>query len=241
MRVVVPSRYDDLCHDFLWSLAESQPGTTSSVIVLDNGLSPDMHRRWPFVTFVDVDREPFRYASAVNIGVAVAYPEDVLILGDDMQMITPNWLSVAQDVFERWPAKFGSLNLLQNDQRQDDKETVASPVSLGLGVTLIPRHVWDWVGQWDERYDGGYGYEDWDYNVQLWHRGLLVGTTSVLRVKHPGTETWKRKLGGYDAVVEACRRSHRLFYDKWGMPFTEEIKPIAAAPHLGRLECGCKP
>lgn len=238
MRVVVPSRYDDLCDGFLGSMENSQPGSTAAVIVADNGLSPELKARWTRVQFVSVEASPFCYAKAINTCVELAHPEDTLILGDDMIMQTPRWLDIAARFLHRWPLSYGALNLLQNSQHQE-AEVVESPVALGLGVTFIPRHIWDAFGPWDERYDGGYGYEDWDYNMRLWHKGFLVGWTNVLRVAHAGSATWRRKLGSYEAVIGRCMSSHQLFYAKWGLPVPRDVELITGAPHL-KGTCACQ-
>jgi len=237
VRVIVPSRYDDLLEGLLGSLERCQPGSSDAVIVADNGLSPALRAAWPWVTFVPVAREPFAYARAINTCVTLTHPHDTLVLGDDMAMQTLAWLDSVERFVSAWPDGYGAINLRQEPNGLAVEE---SPTAQGLGITLTPRWVWDKVGPWDERYDVGYGYEDMDYCVQLWHAGLKVGTCGAATVFHSGSATWQRRLGSYDAVIQCCYLSHDLFYAKWGMtpPANREIKFIDAAPHLART-CGC--
>lgn len=242
VRVIVPSRYDDLLQEFLRSLEECQPGSSSVVYVADNGISEGLQEKWPDVLFVPVDRDPFVYAKAINRCVRLTWPHDTLVLGDDMIMQTPGWLIAVERVFAAWPEGYGTINL------RSDKERPLGPLDVqesltaqGGGITLTPRAVWDRIGPWDERYDGGYGYEDMDYCVQLWHAGLKVGTTGAASLKHAGAATWQRVLGSYGAVIRRCLVNYDLFYAKWGIPSSvnREIKFIEAAPHLART-CGCR-
>lgn len=240
---ICPSRYDDLCDAFLRSMWKSQPDSMGSIVIADNGISEACRHYWSMrgVNFVAVDADPFRYAKAINQCAKLVAPADTLILGDDMKMITTRWLDRVSDFMANnptWPRWYGALNICANDEA-DPGSIATSATAQGLGITIIPRRTWDAVGPWDERYDGGYGYEDVDYCVQIWHSGKHVGKTNALYVTHTGMETWKRKLGGYDKVIEACTRSHRLFYEKWGMVWTEEIKFPEAGPHLIG-SCGCK-
>jgi len=231
----VPSRYEDLLGRLLHSLENRQPGSSRVVIVADNGLSGYFRRSWVLVTFVPVASDPFGYARAINTCVALTAPHDTLVLGDDMVMQTPMWLDAVERFMERWPDGYGAVNL-----QEGPIEVQESPTAQGGGITLTPRRVWDRVGPWDERYDGGYGYEDMDYCVQLWHTGLKVGTTGAASLKHAGAATWQRVLGSYEAVIRRCLVNYDLFYAKWGMTPSpnREIKFIDAAPHLSR-RCAC--
>jgi hypothetical protein len=236
VRVVVPSRYDEFFNLFMSSLDRSQPGSSSAVIVMDNGLSQDTRDRWPWAQFVQVPADPFRYAHSINVGVKVAAPHDTLILGDDMQVITERWLDEVSEFMRRWPKEYGTINVAQ--QPGVPWAPVESKVAHGIGITMTPRSVWETVGPWDERYDAGYGYEDMDYCLQLFHRGLKVGTSGVVMVHHGGTKTWQKKLGSYEAVIEKCHASRRLFCEKWNLPDEQVIQYVPAEEHLAGT-CGC--
>lgn len=243
IRLIVPSFSEDLLERFFWSLHTNDLDSVGAVIVGDNGLPEHMRRRWPEAQYVNIP-QPFIYAQAINRCAAAAGQDDLLILEDDMLMLTPHWRSTLERFMERWPADYGVVQIATTADPEVKRDEIReSLTTVGLGVSLIPRRVWNAVGTMDERYVG-YGYEDTDYCVRLLHAGYRIGVTGAVLVEHRGGQIgYTRRLGSYEAVLEQCRVNRDLFYKKWGIPAPAdgEIRFEPAPPHLTRATCGCRP
>ncbi len=200
LRVVIPSRTDEYLICCLESLEASHPGSAARAVVADNGISDPVRMWWQSkgVTFAPVPRDPFIFSKAINLGVAATNPgDDVLILNDDTEMITPRWADAAERVLSRFQLKnYGMLSLSisakenvgNHDQALDPnlnpnggvKESMKTVCFIAV---IIRRSTWDKVGPMDERFIG-YGFEDNDYNVRVWHARQRVGIVSTVVVKH---------------------------------------------------------
>lgn len=237
IRVLIPSFSDDLLEEFLASLERSEPGSSARVVVGDNGLSRSFCKAWPQSWYVPIPR-PFVYAQAINACARAHLKDDLLILGDDMEMLSLSWVKKAEEFMAQWPSDYGALNLNEGQYSEPYRE---SSTAQGLGITLIPRAVWNRIGGFDERYVG-YGFEDIDFCVRLWHVGLKVGGSNVLNVHHAGQVGSIRRLGSYEAVIDQCYVNFDLFYEKWGLPVPadRQISFIPAAEHMHRVACTCR-
>lgn len=244
LRVITPSFNDDLLDRFLTSLEVSEAGSSGRVIVGDNGLSPACRARWPLLDYVSVPSDPYVMSTAINRCVArTRHDEDLLMLGDDIEMLTPSWLSRVERLLAEWPAEYGLASLAEPSTLStlgalDVRE---SPVSIAFVCTVIPRATWNVIGPMDERYTG-YGYDDIDYDMRVLHHGLKLGVTGAAVIKHEGTVGYRRRLGSWEAVNEHCLTSYRLFHLKWGLPMppVPEIRLIPVGPHFKRQGCPCQ-
>lgn len=241
IRVLVPSFSVDLLTALLESLDASAPGSLGRVVVGDNGLAA----RPPGPTYIKVPGRDttFCYAKAINMMVAACEPhDDLLILEDDMVVMVhqrPWTMSLLGDLLT-WPAGYGVLQLCQAPKLPPD-QVEESATTVGLGISLIPRRVWDTVGPMDERYEG-YGWEDTDWCVRALHMGYRFGTTGSLVVEHRGGQQgYIRRAGDYDALMVRCHQNRIRFQEKWCLPDDPEIKFQPAAPHFNRSLCACTP
>lgn len=83
------------------------------------------------------------------------------------------------------------------------------------GVTCYPRDVFDRVGEYDERFDAGYGYGDNDW----FHRADILGVPLLevpVRITHNGNTTYQTyyDLETRRTMTATCEA---LFRDKWGI------------------------
>ncbi len=236
--VLVPSFSDDLLEQLFASMEQSEPDSVRRVIVGDNGLSAACRARWPQARYVSVPSDPFCAPQAFNLCAAVAGPvDDIVLLNDDLDILTPNWAQRAEALATAWPSNFGVLAF--NESTAVHGAVVESARAGAFIGAVIPRHIWDRF-PWDERYTG-YGFEDTDFCLQLWHAGYKVGVTDAVTIRHTGTVGYMRRLGSWDAVQIACNRSFEAFYAKWGIPIPEprRIEAFLAADHLNRARCTC--
>lgn len=213
-------------------MEHSEAGSSSAVIVGDNGLAPKFRDKWPRVTFVTVET-PFVYGAAINQCAATVPDSDLLIIGDDAEIMTPDWLTKCEQLSAGWPSEYGLLNLSEPSTSELYGASGApfeSESLVAFVATLIPRGAWNEIGAMDLRYTG-YGYDDFDYCVRLLHAGYRLGITDAATIKHVGSATY-----GSD-IRELTTRNMELFSRKWqtnvplGFP--------SAKPHFRRQECDC--
>jgi len=237
--VTVPSFSDDLLQSLFESMERSQAGSVTGVIVGDNGLSAAFRQAWSQARYVAVPSEPFIAAQAINIMVAAAPPAaDLVLVNDDMTIVTARWLERIATVLATLPPTVGIVNL--SEMGIPAGTIVIADKTVAFLGAAIPRWAWTAIGPWDERYTG-YGYEDTDYCFRLWHAGYHIGLTATVRIDHAGTVGYIRRLGSWEAVRQLCDRSFEAFYTKWGLPMPEprQIEGFAAAPHMLRIGCTC--
>lgn len=204
LRVVTPSRTDEYINCLLESLEASQPGSAKRVVVADNGISEQYRYFWTQhgVTFVPVPSDPFIFARAINLGVAATQPDDdLLILNDDTEMLTPLWADTAETMLRRVGLRnYGMLSLSISAKENVGNHDQALDVNLNPNggvkesmkticfvAVVIRRSTWDAVGPMDERFVG-YGFDDNDYNCRIWNSKKRVGIVSTLVVKHGKTK-----------------------------------------------------
>jgi hypothetical protein len=182
------------------SLEASQPGCAAQIIVADNGISEPLRRYWQTkgVNFVQTPSSPFIFSQAINMCAAImGEGQDLLVLNDDTEMITPRWHDVAVTTLARIQLRrYGllSFSISQKENVGNHDQALDKNLSPNGGVkesmkticfiaALIRRTTWDKVGPMDERFVG-YGFEDNDYNARVWNAGDRVGIISAVVVKH---------------------------------------------------------
>jgi len=233
--LIIPSFSDDLLDACLSSLqATDQTPEPYVIVVADNGLSEDFKDKWPALLYYPVPHKPFVYSKAINVCAQALPNNDLFILGDDTDMLTPRWPWRIREFFKHWPSEYGMVNVSETTRTKPPlqmHEVEESPVSLAFVGTLIPRFVWNKIGPMDERYVG-YGFDDIDYCVRLWRAGLKIGVCGAATIKHEkGTVGYQRALGSWDEVIQKCETNYVSFYAKWGLPLPPkpwEIKPMKA-------------
>lgn len=250
LRVLIPSFSDDLLQECFTAMERMQRGSTSAVIVGDNGLSEKFLDRWPFPRYVGVPRKHFCWADAINrCAQGAGVKDDLLILQDDTAVLTPDWLNECEELLAAWPKEYGLLDLSQTTTaraygREASKaDPIEAPTTIAFTGATIPRHIWDEIGPLDDRFTG-YGHDDSDYCLRLLHAGYKIGITGAAMIehKHKGTEGFRRKLG-VEGINKQAVVNYDLFHAKWGLlrPETMEMKFLQAAPHFLRQGCACGP
>lgn len=244
---VIPSRTDAYLQSCLNSLESSEPGSTAFVIVGDNGISAELKQRWPQVMFVTVP-QPFVFARAINLMVAACPADaDILVLNDDTEMVTVNWRTTIQYALTLpTHAGYGMLSLqidggVGNDEQKvrglTPTDVVDATKPVMFVAVVIPRDVWQVVGQLDERFVG-YGFDDNDYTKRCWDATFKGGVMGAATVRHgkdgiPHSSSYVRYLGQAEWNRQYELNS-RIFQSKYGL--TEAADRLCL-----NLGCGDKP
>jgi GT2 family glycosyltransferase len=239
--VLIPSRTDAYLDALLRSMERSEFNSARWAIVADNGLSPEVRRDWERegVLFLDYTK-PFVFSRAINRCAAASTASHYLVLNDDTELVTPMWTRYLEHFIRAWDGRFGLVSLWVEGRnafpgrRPGPIETVESMTTVCFVAALIPRLVWQQIGQMDERYVG-YGHDDDDYCVRLWHAGYLVGVTGAVEVKHdkgPGQTTAARIFPGEEWERQYDLNA-QLFREKWGIPGNGRKGLSMAVKHVG--------
>ena len=245
--VLIPSFRDGLLMQCLASMERSQPGSTSHVIVLDNGISEKLRKGLPQIRFVSVPADPFVFARAYNLGVAAAMPGwAIASLGDDTEILTPGWLDELSRLVDRWPDGYGAITLEETHTRENRPDYHGGlyhlpHVALGAGL-VIPRGVLQDVGPWEEGLVG-YGFDDFDYGLRLYHAGYSLGLTDVVRIKNVQQASgWVARQGSYDAMLKLLEVNRQIYHQKWWgtVPPLGRPELPTEAEHIRRLHCTCR-
>lgn len=255
LRVIIPTCSDDLIIACLDAMEKSEAGSTQRAIVGDNGLSFNVEDRYPGAKRVPVPKNPFIHMQALNVMIAGCPGDyDICVMGDDCNIITPNWLSRSERLLSNWPKEAGMLNFVETgllafgdyshwhrtvtERGTLDTEPFYTPSTQPLAGSLIPRPVYERIGLFDSRFVG-YGYDDVDYCVRLLHAGLQIGLTGVAQYEHKGRVSYERALSGnVGTLITTSTLNRVLFYEKWGLPIAPPGFPDGR-PHFNRESCGC--
>lgn len=248
--VLIPSFNDLVLTRLLANMERRESGSTSLVIVLDNGLDPSTLKAWPSVRSIQVPSDPFVFSQAFNMGVAAAPAgNDIVAFGDDVDILTDGWATALMYRFGDWPAAYGLLACAEMTtssvygRNPDATDIIELPdVALGAGI-MLQRSVLEEIGPWDETLIG-YGFDDFDYGVRLLHAGYLLGITGAVLLNNvEQASAWVRRLGSYEAVLAKGEVNFQRFHEKWFgrvPPRPWVIERPTVAEHFFRQACRCE-
>lgn len=181
--VVIPSDSEDSLSISGPSVMTAHPGMNpEDVIVVSKRLSRENVRDGlKAFTYVQ-DDTPFCFSRRVNLGAAAAGCRDVVIMGDDVEVVTQNaFRTMAVDAPFRIIAASVRGRVGPWWQREGERHLVAPFVS--FVCIYLPRPVYEIVGLLDESFPG-YGYEDTDYCLRAASKGILSGVLGEVVVEH---------------------------------------------------------
>jgi len=164
-------------------------------------------------TIVQDNNPSFNFSRRVNLGFKASQDLDVVVMGDDVEVITP-------DAFEMMKQE-APLRVLAASARgrvgpwwQTEGQTHAEVPFVSFTCVYIPRMVYEIVGPLDEGFPG-YGYEDTDYCLRARRRGLSCGVCGSVVIEHsmgiPSSfiESFGDKLPGMEVLARsAFTRKH---------------------------------
>jgi GT2 family glycosyltransferase/glycosyltransferase involved in cell wall biosynthesis len=193
------------------------------------------------------------FAAANNLGLRQARGEYLILLNADA-MVTSGWIERLLRHCRRDPS-IGVIVPVTNSAGNEAKinvpythcgemeefalevarENLGKVLEIAVGplfCALIPRTVWEKVGELDERFETGM-FEDDDYSLRVRRAGFRVVAAEDCFVHHFGQGAFsKLSRPGYEQVFE---RNRRRFEEKWGMPWTPHQYRPGIRPEGGRF------
>ena len=222
IKIVVLSKYGEHLDIFFKSIVASQPDWKSyaRIVVVDDGVDRDIKEKLSGEGVVFVDGvQPFVFSRNVNIGAKTgSKKDDILLLGDDITILTPNFLKELTSLPKRCDAisflvDAGAVANYQQQWCHGDEFVDVRRIDsdlLVLTCVWIQASVWWSVGGMDERFVG-YGFEDNDWSRRAIALGYRLGVTPKIKVKHG--------IMGYDASTSFKRSReaefNQLYHQNW--------------------------
>ncbi len=140
--IIIPFRDEiSLLEQLLKSIGECTSYTNYKIILLDNDSSQKETEAYikeilnePNIIYKRVDM-PFNYAKIINIGLRASQAEYCLLLNNDIEIITSDWLTMLVSNFEDSAVRIIGPKLLFPDYSIQHAGVV-------LGSDILTRHVW---------------------------------------------------------------------------------------------------
>ena len=203
--LVLPSHFPDFFQSFNRNAQEFFPDIPK-ILIRDGNLFPDPEG-WTTIQ----GPSPFCLSQYENIGWNAAYPNDVILAGDDVRILTPNFLEIFQEAaYSRDDIAVLTPTIIESPEQ--------SPFVFGY----FKRSVIDQIGPMDERFNS-YGYDDNDFLTRCQMAGLYQTRTSKVSISHPTTSTTffrKANSSENEPVQDGADRMRRLFAEKWPNPIS---------------------
>ncbi len=236
--IIVPSRNATNLVACVKAIREAEE--TARIILVDDGIAwagplfPELEAIQTGdlqITVVPGGKQPFCFARNVNIGIRAAGEDDVILLGDDGLLKTPNGftmlaLKAAELNCGLLASSCNNVGNLNQHRRYDAPIVRWEPRMVCFVAVFIPRSTINALaedeyrctepvnppgGLLDERFGSG-GFEDDDYCLRVRRAGLQIGIFDGCFVDHTGLESTFRGPGGpgYNP------RGAEIFREKWG-------------------------
>ena len=200
---------------------------------------------------------PFNYAEKINLGVIRARADLLLLLNDDTEILTPDWLEtmvglLAPDVGmvgARLQYEDGSIQHLGLHVGRGEVKHIAEgepadstgPFADLLvdretsGVTgacvLVPRRVFDEVGGLSTAF--AVNFNDVDFGFKIREAGYRVLVTPHAQLHHFESRTRRRRVTATEVTRLRRRWAHRLKVDdywRYAWPARRPVEVVPAAP-----------
>lgn len=166
--VVIPT-YNrwDLLNKCLKSIERNTNLSDGEIIVVSNGCTDDtpklVRRLYPTMNVVSWPK-PLGYPKAVNMGMSAATGDYVILLNNDTELYSPNWVQDLLEPFNNHP-QAGVTGLIKRFQN-------GNPWVLFF-CAAIKREVINRIGLLDETFTPGCG-EDIDYCIKAHKLGYTI-------------------------------------------------------------------
>lgn len=171
--------------------------------------------------------EGFSYAKNLNLGLRACDPEsDIFVISDDVRLKGPGTIETLQREAHSLP-EIGMLSPRIDGGADNPIQTsknigiVFSNRYLAMACFYLKKEILRDVGFLDEeRFCGGYGWDDVDYCRRIALKGFKLAVSNSVEVKHGmkrlGTESFIRNAKGYyDSVQKQADSNESLYFQKW--------------------------
>ncbi len=141
---------------------------------------------------------------SINSTINKLSGEWIILMGNDVMINDPEWINKLCVPKQITGWKWTTFNLTQTPE-------------LEFSLVGFSREVWNKVGDFDEFYDGGYGYDDNDWLYRARQIGIKQEIADHLDVNHLENMTHKtyRNISEFGIMNE---RNRSYFIEKWGKP-----------------------
>jgi GT2 family glycosyltransferase len=150
--------------------------------------------------------KPIGYARAVNLGMAVADGDYLIVINNDIEL-SENWLENLVNDYEK---EFNGMGLLS--AMDYDRPGIVENESW-YSLFIVGRRTFQTVGYLDEILN--YRFHDQDYSIRLKKAGFKIGRTGNVKVKHKDSTTFKKMNIniGFEEKIMNERHGAILFSD----------------------------
>jgi GT2 family glycosyltransferase len=219
LSVIIPSARASNIIQCVQALLANEPSLSASkILVVDDGARTRKTRHLP-VTWID-GKKPFIFAKNANLGLIAAGRDDVILMNDDAQLVTPNGLT-RMALGARRQANVGICSAgirgwVCNPQQQAAKGDAfrVEPYRLAFVCVWIARRLIRRIGILDERFTA-YGYEDFDFCRRALTAGFGLATCDGCIVEHGRIPSTFGALPDYGSQLS---RARDIYHEKWGGP-----------------------
>lgn len=213
--VVIPSDSEDKLAACVASISKAHPDIDpATIIVVTKKIDPVAVRmELKPLTYVLDPNEKFVFARRVNMGFRSAGDRDVVLIGDDAELVTSGGFDLLQ---AEAPLRLVACAVRGRVGPWWQKEGQKIPVVPFVSFTCvyIPRMVYRMVGPIEESFPG-YGYEDTDYCLRVQQCGLSCGVCGDVVIEHGINLTSEFQSIYRDGVVGMEAEARKAFERKW--------------------------
>ncbi len=251
--IIIPTRDRvDLLEACIDSITTRSTYRSYRITVVDNDSVEDATRR--FLERGDLRvvpaPGPFNFSRLVNAGVRASHADYVLLLNNDVTVLTADWIEAMLEVGQRPGVGAVGCRLLFPDGSVQHEgialitEYVAANVSwpwpvirntsaVTAACMLVRRDVYWSIGGFDEKM--GVVYNDVDFCLRMVRSGRLVVYTPHAELVHD--ESSSRGKANPQSDID-------LFHERWGTPermHDPYVSPHVLWPHPQRLRMAADP
>jgi len=221
LSVIIPSKTASNLGPCIRAVRKHEPDVR--IVVVDDGVDWKALHDIPLVYRITGEK-PFVFARNVNMGMAAAGNDDVIVLNDDALLQSPGGFTRMQKAAVEHP-EYGLIGSTCNNVGnvnqwpQGGNALREDPRMVCFVCVLIPRRTIETVGLMDERFSA-YGCEDDDCCFRVKQAGLKIGIHEGCYVDHKSLiSSFRGRAGaGGDFKPNLKRFIAKWGVDNWGKP-----------------------